>query len=81
MVESTIDGRYSQIFSVIFEIKSVIEGLRMQTIGGIKCGKDIWEMAIIPSLINNASKRLRFLTNHLNNFIFLSSMTFLMQCY
>ena len=26
----------------------------MQMIGGIKCGLDIWEMAIIPSLLNNA---------------------------
>ena len=52
--EATITHRYGRVFSAIFELKAVIEDLRMQMIGGIKCGMDIWEMAIIPSLLNNA---------------------------
>ena len=35
-------------------MKSVVEDLRMQMIGGLKCGLDIWELALIPSLLNNA---------------------------
>ena len=54
-VEATVDSRYGRTFGAIFELKAIIEDLRMQTIGGIKCGQDIWEMAIIPSLLNNAS--------------------------
>lgn len=37
------------------KLKAIIEVLRMQTIGGLKCGLDIWELAIVPSLINNCS--------------------------
>ena len=53
--EATITNRYGRIIGAIFELKAVIEDLRMQMIGGIKCGLDIWEMALIPSLLNNAS--------------------------
>jgi hypothetical protein len=53
-VEATITNRYGRIIGAIFELKAVIEDLRMQCIGGINCGTDIWEMAIIPSLTNNA---------------------------
>ena len=52
-VEVTINQRYGKIFSSIFELKAILEDLRMQMIGGIKCGLDIWELAIIPSLLNN----------------------------
>ena len=54
-VEATINNRYGKICSAIFEMKAVIEDLRMQMIGGLKCGLDIWELALIPSLINNCS--------------------------
>ena len=53
-VEATVKNRYGRILSAIFEMKSVLEDLRLQMIGGLKCGLDIWEMAIIPSLLNNA---------------------------
>ena len=39
--------------AAIFELKAVMEDLRMQIIGGLKCGLDIWELAIVPSLTNN----------------------------
>ena len=53
-VEATINHRYGKIFSAIFELKAVIEDLRFQMIGGLKCGIDIWELAMIPSLLNNS---------------------------
>ena len=39
-VEATIYNNYGKIFAAIFEIKSVIEDLRMQVIGGLKCALD-----------------------------------------
>ena len=54
-VELTVDQRYGRVFAAIFEMKAVLEDLRLQMIGGIKCGIDIWELAIIPSLLNNCS--------------------------
>ena len=53
-IEATINNRYGKITGAIFELKAVIEDLRMQSIGGIKCGIDIWEMSFIPSLLNNS---------------------------
>ena len=52
-VEVTINNRYGKIQAAIFELKAVLEDLRMQSIGGLKCGLDIWELALIPSLTNN----------------------------
>ena len=52
-VEATINNRYGKIQAAIFELKAVLEDLRMQSIGGLKCGLDIWELALIPSLTNN----------------------------
>ena len=51
--EATITSRYGKILTSIFELKSVMEDLRMQIIGGLKCGLDIWELAMVPSLMNN----------------------------
>ena len=53
-IEATINSRYGKITGAIFELKAVIEDLRMQSIGGIRCGKDIWEISIIPSLLNDS---------------------------
>ena len=48
-VEATINHRFGKVFSAIFELKAVIEDLRFQMIGGLKCGIDIWEVAMILS--------------------------------
>ena len=50
-VEATVKSR---TLSAIFEMKTVVENLRIQIIGGIKCGPDIWELALIPSLLHSA---------------------------
>ena len=37
-VEATVKSRYGRTLSAIFEMKTVVEDLHMQMIGGIKCG-------------------------------------------
>lgn len=50
----TVQERRGRVTAAIFEVKAVIEDLRMQVIGGFVGGLDLWEMAIIPMLLNNA---------------------------
>ena len=40
--------------AAIREAVSILEDFRMQKLGGILAGFDLWELAIIPSLLNNA---------------------------
>ena len=40
--------------SGILEIKTIVEDCRSQYIGGILIGIDMWELAILPMLINNS---------------------------
>ena len=42
-VEATIYNNYGKIFAAIFEMKSIIEELGIQVIGGLKLALDIWE--------------------------------------
>ena len=37
----------------VYEIKAVIEDCRAEVVGGITAGLEIWELAVIPYLINN----------------------------
>ena len=53
-VEATVAKRYGRIFSNIIEISSILEDYRVETVGGLKSGLDIFEMAILPSLLNNS---------------------------
>ena len=52
-VTATIDKRKGIVIQKIFEIKSVIDDCRSHVTGGITTGLDIWEMAVIPFLLNN----------------------------
>ena len=84
-VEATINNRYGKIFAAIFELKAIVEDLRMQMIGGLKCGLDIWELALVPSLINNSStwtqissesiEKLNILQNNLLQMLFAVSQS------
>ena len=38
----------------VFEIRTVIDDFRSQVAGGLTAGMDIWEMAVLPMLLNNA---------------------------
>ena len=37
------------------EIKSILQDCRIHTKGGIAAGLELWELGIIPMLLNNAS--------------------------
>ena len=51
--ESTVKDRYGRILAGACEIRSIIEDCRSHKVGGAKAGIDLWEIAYIPSLLNN----------------------------
>ena len=51
---STIEHRRGRVTKSIFEIAAVLKDVRMESIGGILCGITIWEMAVLPYLLNNS---------------------------
>ena len=53
-VESTISERHGRIYTAILEVKTILEDYRASSAGGVKAGIMLWEMAIIPSLLNNS---------------------------
>jgi hypothetical protein len=53
-VEATVAKRYGRIFSSIIEVCAILEDYRIDTIGGLKCGFEIFEIAILPSLLHNS---------------------------
>ena len=48
--EATINKRYGKVKQLIFEIKSILEDCRLNTVGGASTGLDLWEMSIVPFL-------------------------------
>ena len=74
-VLATVKSRAGQVSAAIFEIRSVIEDCRADTIGGVIAGIDIWEISVVPYLLNNSSvwgevpkKALDMLNNLQNTF-------------
>ena len=53
-VAATVSKRKGLVIRSIFEIRTVIEDCRSQVSGGLAAGLDIWEMAVLPMLLNNA---------------------------
>ena len=53
-INFTIKGRQWRVTSVILEIKTIIEDCRTHHIGGLLTGVQLWELAILPMLLNNA---------------------------
>ena len=53
-VEATVSKRYGACLHKILEIKSVIEDFRMHSLGGIKVGLEIFNLAILPQLLYNS---------------------------
>ena len=45
---------YGRIFSAITEISAVLDDYRINSIGGLSAGLEIYELAIVPSLLYNA---------------------------
>ena len=52
-VAATIKSREGRINAAILEVRSIIDDFRVQTIGGTLAGLEIWELALIPSILNN----------------------------
>ena len=53
-VDVTVTKRYGVCLHRILELKSVIEDFRMHSLGGIKVGLEIFNLAILPTLLYNA---------------------------
>ena len=49
----TTSKRHKKSLNALYEIKAVIEDCRAEVVGGIVTGLEIWELAVIPYLINN----------------------------
>ena len=54
-IDATIKNRLWRVTSAIMEIKSIIQDCRLNTKGGIASGLELWELGVIPMLLNNAS--------------------------
>ena len=50
----TINERKLRIFTAIHETISIIEDNRLNQLGGLRSALEIWNIAIIPALLNNA---------------------------
>ena len=53
-VFTTVQRRKGLACRLISEIKVTIEDIRINTVGGLKAGLDIWNMAVVPFLFNNS---------------------------
>ena len=52
-VFTTVVKRRPQAMMSIFELKAIIEDCRANVFGGLEAGIDIWELSIVPFLLNN----------------------------
>ena len=52
-VAATVSDRASKVKAAMYEAAAIIEDYRMQAVGGLMGAWDLWNMAIIPSLLNN----------------------------
>ena len=50
---ATVSKRCGKIFSLIIEISSILDDFRIDSLGGLKAGLDIYELALVPSLLYN----------------------------
>ena len=53
-VESTIAARKGIISRSIYDIRSIVDDCRSNVTGGLKSGLEMWELSVIPVLLNNA---------------------------
>ena len=73
-VMATIVKRKGKVIQSIFEIKAVIDDCRSHVTGGLETGLELWEMAVIPFVMNNCgswvghtSKKVKELENLQNS--------------
>ena len=53
-VITTIKKRYGLAISAIMDIKNIVEDTRSSATGGLSTGLEIYELCVIPFLLNNA---------------------------
>ena len=53
-VEATIREREGKLKGAIYEVKSIIEDFQMQALGGMLSAWELWEKAMVPSLLSGA---------------------------
>ena len=53
-VETTIKDREGKEKGAIFEVKAIIDDFQMQAIGGMMAAWELWEKAMVPSLLSGA---------------------------
>ena len=53
-VTATVLKRKGSVITNIFETKAVIEDCRANSVGGLLVGIEIWELEILPQLLNNS---------------------------
>ena len=52
--ETTVNKRFGLALNSVIELKCVIEDFRMHKLGGINCGLEIFNIAILPALLYNS---------------------------
>ena len=52
-VLARVEKRFDKAMHAVFEIKSIIEDCRKNVVGGFCTGISIWEMAILPYILNS----------------------------
>ena len=52
-VNLTIKSRLGKVKSSILELTSLCQDFRMEVVGGVLGAFDIWEICIVPTLLNN----------------------------
>ena len=72
----TINSRLKKVSNALMEIRAVVEDSRAMVIGGIITGLEIWEISVLPYLLNNAdtwcnlpSKAVQILEDLQNQFL------------
>ena len=51
---ATVQERAGKIKGATMEIKSIVEEYQMQTVGSLMAASELWERALIPSLLSGA---------------------------
>ena len=47
---ATVINRGGKVTASIFEIKAILEDIKIHSLGAIKCGMEIFELAVVPML-------------------------------
>ena len=53
-IVTTLKKRYGQTIAAIIDIKKIVEDCRSKTVGGITAGIEIFQLCVIPYLLNNS---------------------------